>query len=149
MKRIISAALALVLALSLAPMAGAAQVRPSPQTFALDGKTVSLTAYNIDGYNYVMLRSLAALLSGTDSRFSVTWREKDRTVVLETGKPYDGGGETVNGPAVLTDKTGKVTNAVKSTQALVIDGKTVQGLTAYAIGGSNYFRLADLKPRPK
>ena len=146
MKRIISAALALVLALSLAPMAGAAQVRPSPQTFALDGKTVSLTAYNIDGYNYVMLRSLAALLSGTDSRFSVTWREKDRTVVLETGKPYDGGGETVNGPAVLTDKTGKVTNAVKSTQALVIDGKTVQGLTAYAIGGSNYFRLADLKP---
>jgi len=36
-------------------------------------------------------------------------------------------------------------SAVVSTQALAIDGKTVD-LTAFNIGGSNYFMLRDLAP---
>ena len=147
MKRFISALLILAFALSLAPMAGAAEVVvPSTQKFALDGKAVSMEAYNIDGNNFVMLRSLAGLLSGTERQFSVSWDGKTRTVSLETGKAYEAEPDAVNGPVILTDDQGRVTNAVKSSQTLVIDGKTVSGISAYNIGGNNFFKLADLRP---
>ena|GEM_PF-1695341 len=145
MKRILSALLVLALALALAPMARAAEVRPSTQHFTLDGKTVSCTAYNIDGYNYVMLRGLAEILNGTDRQFSVTWEEKTRTVKLDTGRAYTPDSGAVNGPIIQLDKQGRVTNAVQSSQTLVIDGKTVTGISAYNIGGNNYFKLADLQ----
>ena len=146
MKRLVSVLLVLALALTLAPAVLAAEVRPSAQKFALDGKPVQLTAYNIDGYNHVMLRSLAALLNGTDKQFSVTWDAGKKIVYVETGKPYEDDIGSANGPAVLLDAQGRVTNAVTSGQALVIDGKTVTGLSVYNIGGNNYFKLADLQP---
>ena len=146
MKRLVSALLVLILALTLAPGVRAAAVVPSNQKFLLDGKAAAVTAYNIDGYNYVMLRGLAALLNGTEKQFSVTWDEAALTVRLETGKAYEADPAAANGPAVLTDSRGRVTNAVKSGQALVIDGETVSGISAYNIGGNNYFKLADLKP---
>ena len=146
MKRLVSVLLVLTLALTLIPGVLAAEVRPSAQRFALDGKPVTLTAYNIDGYNYVTLRGLAALLSGTDKQFSVTWEQETRTVRLETGKPYEEESPVVYGPAVIMDDQGRVTNAVVTKHTLVIDGKTITGVTAYNIGGNNYFKLADLQP---
>ena len=85
MKRLVSILLVLVLALTLVPMAGAAEVRPSDQKFTMDGKAVTCAAFNIDGYNYVMLRGLAALVSGTGKQFSVTWDEKTKTSAVELG----------------------------------------------------------------
>ena len=150
MKRLISALLALTLALALAlplaPAARGAEVRPSHQSFAVDGKAVSIAAYNIDGYNYVMLRGLAWVLNGTAKQFSVVWDAGQNTVRVETGKPYPDGAATVNGSVVLLDGAGLVTNAVKSSQALVVDGKPVTGISVYNIGGNNYFKLADLRP---
>ena len=146
MKKLVSLLLALTLVLSLAPAALAADVRPSVQRFTVDGKPVSCTAYAIDGYNYVMLRGLAGLLNGTDRQFSVTWDGQADTVRLETGKAYVPDGAVWNGPAVTLDESGRVTSAPQSARTLVIDGRTVTGLTAYTIGGFHFFKLRDLQP---
>lgn len=64
---------------------------PSQTTFVMDGKEVSLnSAYAIDGSNYLQLRSVAELLSGTKSQFNVYWDNDLRQAVIETGKPYTG-----------------------------------------------------------
>ena len=146
MKKLVSLLLALTLVLSLAPGALAADVRPSTQRFTVDGREVSCTAYAIDGYNYVMLRGLAGMLNGTARQFAVTWDGQADTVRLETGKAYVSDGSVWNGAAVILDENGRVTSAEKSARTLVIDGKTVSGLTAYTIGGFHFFRLRDLQP---
>ena len=146
MKRLVSILLVLVLALPLVSAAGAVEVRPSDQKFTLDGTAADCDAFNIDGYNYVMLRGLAALLNGTEKQFSVTWDQNAWTATVETGKPYEDDGSVVNGPAVILDENGLVTNAVKSSQTIQVDGKAVNGVTVYNIGGNNYFRLRDLQP---
>ena len=147
MKKVLSILLVLALAFSLVPAARGAEVRPGTQPFTLDGKAVSCAAYNIDGYNYVMLRGLANVLNGTAKQFSVTWDEATATVTLESGKPYQDDGAVWNGPAVIVDEKGLVTSpVVKSAQSLVIDGKAVTSVEAYNIGGNNYFKLADLRP---
>lgn len=145
MKKIVSVFLVLALALTLAPAALGADVRPSSQKFTLDGEEVECRAFTIDGYNYVMLRGLASILNGTEKQFSVTWDEAARTVRIATGEPYTPEDAIYNGPAVVLDGNGRVTTAKKSAQTIVIDGRTVRGLPAYAIGGHNYFKLADLQ----
>ena len=145
MKRLVSILLVLVLALTLVPMAGAAEVRPSGQKFTMDGKAVNIAAFNIDGYNYVMLRGLAALLSGTENQFSVTWDEKTRTAAVQLGKPYEDDGSVANGPAVKLDSKGLVTNAGKSSQTIQVSGITVTGVSVYNVAGNNYFKLRDLQ----
>ena len=146
MKRIASVLLVLVLALTLVPVAGAAGVRPSSQKFTLDGKDVSCAAFNIDGYNYVMLRGLASLLSGTEKQFSVTWNGQEQTAVAETGKPYEDDGSVTNGPAVKLDDSGLVTNAKRSSQTVKVNGISVTGVSIYNVAGNNYFKLRDLQP---
>lgn len=145
MKRLVSILLVLVLALTLVPMAGAAEVRPSDQKFTMDGKSVSCAAFNIDGYNFVMLRGLAALLSGTEKQFSVTWNEKTKTAAVELGKAYVDDGSVTNGPAVKLDGRGLVTNAEKSSQIIQVNGITVTGVSVYNVAGNNYFKLRDLQ----
>ena len=64
---------------------------PSLTKFVMDGKEVSLdSAYLIDNSNYLQLRSVAELLSGTKSQFNVYWDNDLRQAVIETGKPYTG-----------------------------------------------------------
>ena len=145
MKRLVSILLVLVLALTLVPMAGAAEVRPSDQKFTMDGKAVNCAAFNIDGYNYVMLRGLAALVSGTEKQFSVTWDEKTKTAAVELGNPYKDDGSVENGPAVKLDGKGLVTNAEKSSQTIQVNGITVSGVSVYNVAGNNYFKLRDLQ----
>ena len=78
MKRIASVLLVLVLALTLVPAARAAEVRPSSQKFTVNGREVSCAAFNIDGYNYLMLRGLA--VPGAEAAAS------ERTVADWAGK---------------------------------------------------------------
>ena len=56
---------------------------PSSHTIIIDGVTVSLTAYNIDGNNYFMLRDI-----GRAFDFATDYDAATRTVVIDTGKPY-------------------------------------------------------------
>ena len=51
----------------------------------VDGQEVRLTAYNINGNNYVMLRDVGKALG-----FNVCWDSDAKCVQVESGKPYTG-----------------------------------------------------------
>ena len=128
----------LLLVCIAAPYASAANVVASPQNLSVDGIDADCDKYNIDGSNYFKLRDLAQLLSKTDSRFSISFDEQSNAVAVVSGKEYiPVGGELARGQD--QSKT-----AVVSKQSVLIDGKAVDGLSIYNIGGNNYFKLRDL-----
>lgn len=51
----------------------------------VDGQEVRLTAYNINGNNYVMLRDVGRAVG-----FNVYWNSDAKCVQVESGKPYTG-----------------------------------------------------------
>ena len=138
MKRILAVLLALVLVLSLSAAALAAQVQPTNQNITIDGETVYCPAYNIDGYNYVKLRTLASLLRETERAFDVTYDEATKTVTVTRGTAYSGPVEEM---FTMVDLSG---TAVPSSQTIVIDGAERSDLSVWNLGGNNWFRLADL-----
>lgn len=90
---IILLVLILVLAIPMVSFAsdGRKTALPSTTTFVMNGRQVTFdSAYNIDGNNYIQLRSVAQMLSGTASQFNVYWDEELREAVIEPGMPYTG-----------------------------------------------------------
>ena len=79
----------LVLGLTLSSPAaravGSLKVTLSTNRILVDGKEVRLTAYNINGNNYVMLRDV-----GKTVGFEVYWDGDAKCVQVESGKPYTG-----------------------------------------------------------
>lgn len=113
------------------------EVIPTNQKLTVNGAEKKTEIYNINGANYFKLRDMAALLNGTGSQFSVDFDSARNTVVIQTGAAYAAiGGELA---------TGKDNSAstVVSPQSVEIDGAKVE-LTAYNIGGANFFKLRDL-----
>lgn len=115
-----------------APSSQTAQ--PSTDKLTVDGKSQVPTAYKIGGNNYFKLRDVAAMLSGTSKQFSVGY---DGSVILTTGQPYQSVGGELSGPA------SGVQSASVSNNVVYINGVKAE-LTAYQIGGNNYFKLRDL-----
>ena len=113
-------------------------VQMTTQNLTINGEAKTAEIYNIDGYNYFKLRDMAALLNGTGSQFSVDYDETTRTMIVKTGEAYTAiGGELEIG----ADKSA---TAVKSSQALTINGETVTDLTAYNLADNNFFKLKEL-----
>ena len=103
----------------------------------LNGAKANLAAYTINGSNYFKLRDLAAALKGLDSEFAVTWNAAQQRIDLTSKTAYTPvGGEQAALPA--GNKAASLTSA-----AVYLDGKPLS-LTAYSIGGNNYFKLRDL-----
>ena len=103
----------------------------------LNGAKANLAAYTINGSNYFKLRDLAAALKGLDSEFAVTWNAAQQRIDLTSRTAYTPvGGEQTALPA--GNKAATLTNA-----AVYLDGNPLS-LTAYSIGGNNYFKLRDL-----
>ena len=79
----------LVLGLSLsAPAAQAVEslkATLSTNRVLVDGQEVRLTAYNINGNNYVMLRDIGRAVG-----FNAYWNSDAKCVQVESGKPYTG-----------------------------------------------------------
>ena len=79
------------LALGLSLSAPAAQAVESLKAtlstnrILVDGQEVHLTAYNINGNNYVMLRDVGRAVG-----FNVYWNSDAKCVQVESGKPYTG-----------------------------------------------------------
>ena len=119
-------------------IAGKPAVVPTKQTLTVNGEEKTAEIYNIDGSNYFKLRDMAALLSGTGSQFSVSYDAASNTVSVKTGETY----EKQDGDlAIGADKSA---SAVRSAQKLLIDDEIVTALTAYNIGGNNFFKLREL-----
>ena len=113
-------------------------VVPSNQALQVNGEAVTgAQVYNINGSNYFKLRDVAALLNGTGSQFALEYDAAARQIVLTTGEAYTPDGSE------LTAGEDQSATAVRSSQSLTIDGESAS-LTAYNIGGNNYFMLRDL-----
>ena len=107
------------------------------QNLTVDGAAKNTEIYNIDGSNYFKLRDMAALLNGTGSQFSVDFDAARSTIVVKTGAAY------TQQSGDLQLGTDKSSTAAASAQSIEIDGKAAD-LTAYNIGGNNFFKLRDL-----
>ena len=122
---------------------GAPEAKPavqlSSQKLSVDGAEQAAEVYNIDGFNFFMLRDMAALLNGTKAQFSVSYDEETRTVVIVTGEGYDAA--QPDDPAAGTDKSD---TAVRSGQRIQVDGAEIDDMTVYNIGGNNFFKLQEL-----
>lgn len=117
--------------------AGSAAAYGRGQPLSLDGRVVTLQSYNIDGSNYFKLRDLALLLSGTQARFSVDYDSVTRAITLTGGQPY----APVGGEGELLPEQNLQVRP--SSMELSVNGLTYT-VTAYNIGGNNYFKLRDL-----
>ena len=142
MKKALSILLILLLALSVLPavaLADGPAVVLSPQNLRVDGKVIACEKYNIDGSNYFKLRDIAMVLSDTGSQFSVGWDGEKKVISVVTGESYE-----PNGSELDLSAGDKSATAVPSTQTLLINGAERGDLSAYNIGGNNFFKLRDL-----
>lgn len=111
--------------------------KPTSSTVLIDGIAKSFDAYNIEGNNYFKIRDLAFVLNNTEAQFAVTWNEELRVINLVSNSPYAAvGGE-------LTKGDGQTKNGLLNTAPIYQNGLLIE-LTAYNIGGNNYFKLRDV-----
>lgn len=109
----------------------------STHKVTLNGAKADLAAYTINGSNYFKLRDLAKALDGLNTNFEVKWNAAQQRIDLTSKTAYTAvGGEQTALPA--GNKAATLTNA-----SVYLDGKPLS-LTAYSIGGNNYFKLRDL-----
>ncbi|MBQ3378566.1 MAG: hypothetical protein IJG50_01730 [Clostridia bacterium] len=118
------------------PQSGA-KVILTRQNLKVNGESKEAEIYNIGGSNFFKLRDIAMLLNGTGSEFSVDFDSSQNAVTVVTGAPYSPvGGELVTG----RDNSA---SAVSSSQTVIINGQAA-ALTAYNIGGNNFFKLREM-----
>ncbi|RHT87894.1 stalk domain-containing protein [Butyricicoccus sp. AM27-36] len=109
----------------------------STHKVTLNGESAKLGAYTINGSNYFKLRDLAKALDGLNTNFEVKWNAAQQRIDLTSRTAYTAvGGEQAALPS--GNKAASLTNA-----SVYLDGKPLN-LTAYSIGGNNYFKLRDL-----
>ncbi len=108
-----------------------------------DGEGYNFDAYNIGGNNYFKLRDLAYRFTEVNEGwepfygFEVVWDAATSSIHITKNTKYTAvGGEMSSG-----NGTPKEGTRCKST--IYINGEPVS-LTAYTIGGNNYFKLRDL-----
>ena len=114
------------------------RARPSGQKITVDDEYVDLRVYNIEGYNYFMLRDLAYVLNGSKSQFEVSWDQEKFEIKIIWGSPYTGFKPSKNIGDGLKEEIG-----YESRAKIYIDGEE-RSLGAYTIGGYTYFKLRDL-----
>ena len=142
MKRTLSILLILLLVLSILPTAAFAEgpaVVLSPQNLRVNGAKINCEKYNIDGSNYFKLRDIALVLSGTGSEFSVNWDGEKKCISIVTGEAYE-----PNGSELDLSGGDKSDTAVPSTDTILINGEARSDLSAYKLGGNNFYKLRDL-----
>jgi len=110
---------------------------PTSAAVTINGAPISFAAYNIAGANYFRLRDVAYALNGTGSQFNVAWSESANAITILPGQAYIPiGGEMAAGSSASVTAT--------PAEASVLLDATPANLTAYNIGGSNFFMLRDL-----
>lgn len=111
---------------------------PTSSLVTVNGSQVSFQAYNINDNNYFKLRDLAAALSASGKSFEIGYDSETNAITLTSGQSYT----SVGGELETAGKTSSVSAAI-STAVVYLDGSKIS-LTAYNIGGNNYFKLRDV-----
>ena len=120
-------------------LAGAAEARSVRVLAFVDGLYVYFDAYRIGFSTYVKLRDIASALANTTKRFDLGWDARLNAITLTSGVPYPQEPVPLTWPA---DEE-RHASASQNTANIFLDGAEVK-LFAYNIGGSNYFRMADI-----
>ena len=109
----------------------------SKSRVTVNGKTVDVAGYAVNGSNYYKIRDIAMVLRTTNCKFNVEWDSKRNSIAVETGVKYIiTGGE-------LDDDNSTLLDISENTAPIYVDGKE-STLTAYTINESNYFKIRDL-----
>lgn len=111
---------------------------PTSASVLVNGSAIAFQAYQIDGSNYFKLRDLAKVLNSTGKQIEVGWDNTNNAMTLTSGEAY-----TAVGGELSTSGITASTAAVLSTSKVCLNGIEIS-LTAYTIGGNNYFKLWDL-----
>ena len=85
MKKFFKAGLSVICAMSLFAVPAAAANKtayPSMTKLLVDGKTVEVGAYNINGYNYYKLRDAAMILKDTEKSLSVGYDKESKKILI-------------------------------------------------------------------
>ena len=141
MKKKISLLLAILMLVTLLPTAFAesktVDAVKNTKKVTLDGEEVMVGAYDVEGYNYLKLRDIAAILNGKKCQFSVGYDEPTKLISVELAKAY----EKVEGDlAEIKDEKAK---AIVSVKKILVNGEEKEVKTAL-INEYNYMQLRDL-----
>ena len=141
MKKKISLLLAILMLVTLIPTAFAesktVDAVKNTKKVTLDGEEVKIGAYDVEGYNYLKLRDVAAILNTKKCQFSVGYDEPTKLISVELAKAY----EKVEGDlAEIKDEKAK---AIVSVKKILVNGEEKEIKTAL-INEYNYMQLRDL-----
>ncbi|MDR2529972.1 MAG: hypothetical protein LBC65_00335 [Oscillospiraceae bacterium] len=116
------------------PTVGSVSAVPTAAKVLVGTAEVAFEAYYIDGNNYFKLRDVAFALS---DKFEVLWDAGKSAITLVPNTVY-----TPNNSELLPGD-GLEKNALLSADKVYMDGAELS-LSAYKIGGNNYFKLRDI-----
>lgn len=117
---------------------GEIRARFTNSAVMIDGKRVAFESYNINDSNYFKLRDLAQALKDSGKKFDISWDSVKNAINLLSNHSYTSVGGELAFSGNFEEK-----NALQTTSKIYLDGNEV-ALTAYNIGGSNYFKLRDV-----
>lgn len=104
----------------------------------VNGEYKTIQTYNLNDYNYVKLRDIAALVNGTSNQFDVVWDGNTNILWIDKNTPY-----TYVGGELETEVGRKgVVNPV-SVSSFRVNGTEVYP-DGYGILNNNYYRLRDI-----
>ena len=141
MKKKISLLLTILMLVTLIPTAFAesntVDAVKNTKKVTLDGEEVKVGAYDVEGYNYLKLRDIAAILNGKKCQFDVGYDKPTKLITVELAKGY----EKVEGDLVeIKDEKAK---AIVSVKKILVNGEEKEVKTAL-INENNYMQLRDL-----
>lgn len=113
-------------------------VKPSTFKVFIDGKEMSVEAYDINESYYFKLRDIAMALNDTVKQFGVVWDGAENAVRLTTNMEY-----TPAGGELAVSEAQDWKTAIKTSSKIYLDGQEIQP-TAFNIDGYNYFNLPDI-----
>ena len=111
---------------------------PFTGNITLNGKTIYLTAYNIEDYNYFKLRDVAGELNRYQGDIEVGWDEASRSILVKTNSKNFLVQDSLTSKPYLPFQTATIPSAY-----LVVDGETCY-TSAYNVNGNTYLKLRDL-----
>lgn len=141
MKKKISLLLAILMLVTVIPTAFAesktVDAVKNTKKITLDGEEVMVGAYDVEGYNYLKLRDVAAILNTKKCQFNIGFDKPTKLITVELAKGY----EKVEGDlAEIKDEKAK---AIVSVKKILVNGEEKEIKTAL-INEYNYMQLRDL-----
>ena len=141
MKKKISLLLAILMLVTLIPTAFAesktVDAVKNTKKVTLDGEEVKIGSYDVEGYNYLKLRDVAAILNTKKCQFNIGFDKPRMLITVELAKGY----EKVEGDlAEIKDEKAK---AIVSVKKILVNGEEKEIKTAL-INEYNYMQLRDL-----